>query len=799
MSIITISFITTVLFVFLSYTSISKSLKNQYIHESESVLQQSTNYFSYQFLNVENILEKLSEELTVESDNIFGTLQFYEQLIPSSSTIFMGLENGKYYYSSKQLYPKSYKVVEQEWYKNINKSEGVTWTKPYMDYLTPEIIISASMPITHNGLHGVVAIHFKIDKISEMISESRIGEDGLVMLLDGNGTILANRDNYLIGESIIHPQQEKLLEQSFDQLVPYSIDNKEYLIQTKAISQNGMSILTAISEEELRNELVKSLLPIVLTGILSLLIFGTMAYVGLLKVIKPLKKLIDLMSSVELGNYNVYAKEKDYLEVHQLTKGFNSMIHGLKKRDQELNHTYNEIKKTEKQLRVKYEELKESEEKIQHLAAYDSLTGLLNRRSIMQLLNQTIENNNGELYKAIIFLDLDNFKTVNDSLGHSTGDHLIVEVAQRLNNLTAKRKDVARISGDEFILICHDLHSESESEQIAQEITALFEEPIIIDSKQLNVTASVGVAIYPSHATTTEELLKIADMAMYQAKHFGKNCYKVFDETVKREVDEKVEIELGIGECLRNNKFELFFQPLFNVQQGRVTNVEALLRTKSSALSKFNIFQIIQTAEITGQILEIDQWVIREACRSIQRINEHMEDPLHISVNISALHIMQQDFVKNIKTILEETGVEPGWIDLEITETSLMESFDLNIAKLFELKELGISLHLDDFGTGYSSLNYLNRLPIDHVKIDKSFVDKMLQSEKDSKMVETIIALSHNIGLQVVAEGVEHEDQFELLASYQCELIQGYYISKPVNYETIIRFIQNQNINHMSI
>lgn len=798
-SIITISVMTTILFVSLSYTSISKSLKNQYSNESESVLQETSTYFSYQFFNIEKLLEKLSEELTYDDKNIFGVLQSYEEMTPASSTIYLGLENGKYYYSSNKLFPDSYKVTEQDWYKETKANDGVTWTRPFLDYLTQEIIISASLPVTHNGMDGVAAIHFSINMINEMISESRIGEQGLVMLLDGNGTILANRENYLIGQSIVDNQQEKLLEQSFDKQVPYVIENKEYLIQTKAIGQNGMSILTAISEEEINKELMKSLLPIVLTGILSLLIFGTMAYVGLLKMIKPLKKLSTLMSHVELGNYNAYAKEKDYLEVAQLTKGFNSMIHGLKKRDQELNHTYNEMKKTEEQLRIKYEELKESEEKIQLLAAYDSLTGLLNRRSMMQLLNETINNNSSDTYKAIIFLDMDNFKTVNDSLGHSMGDKLILEVAQRLEKLKVGRKDVARISGDEFVLIVHDLLSEKDCEQVAEKILALFEEPLTVDGKQLNVTASIGVAIYPLHASTTEELLKIADMAMYQAKKFGKNGYKIFDENIKKEVDEKVEIELGIRECLKNNEFELVFQPLFNVQQNRVTNVETLLRTKSAALSqKFSIFQIIQTAEMTGQILEIDHWVIREACLAIQRINQQVEEPLHISVNISALHIMQQDFVEHIKTVLEETGVKPEWIDLEITETSLMESFDTNIIKLFELKELGISLHLDDFGTGYSSLNYLNSLPIDHVKIDKSFVDKMLLSEKDCKMVETIISLSHNIGLQVVAEGVEYKEQYDVLSKYGCELIQGYYICKPVNYETIIEFIQKKNKKHVA-
>ena len=312
----------------------------------------------------------------------------------------------------------------------------------------------------------------------------------------------------------------------------------------------------------------------------------------------------------------------------------------------------------------------------------------------------------------------------------------------------------------------------------------------MIESRGLNVTASIGVALYPLHAGTSEDLLKIADMAMYRAKRSGKNEYRVFDEGVKQEVEEKLRIELGIRECIDKNEFELFFQPLFNTVEGRITSVEALLRTRSPILSDFNILQIIQTAEETGQIVEIDKWVVKQACIAIQNINKHVEQPVNISINISAVHIMRQDFVENIRTIVEESGVCPEWIELEITETALMESFDSNKKKMEELKKMGVSFHLDDFGTGYSSLNYLNNLPIDRVKIDKSFVDVMLQSEKDSKIIKSIIKLAHNIGLHVVAEGVEHQEQFELLQSYKCELLQGYFISKPVNYEEIIRTIQ---------
>ena len=321
---------------------------------------------------------------------------------------------------------------------------------------------------------------------------------------------------------------------------------------------------------------------------------------------------------------------------------------------------------------------------------------------------------------------------VNDSLGHTFGDKLIIEVAKKLTTLSPIHKEVARISGDEFIVVLHDVASIAQAKSIAEEIISLFDTPTIVESRILNVTASVGIALYPLHGETTEELLKTADMAMYRAKGLGKNRYRLFDESIQQEIEEKLKIEHGIRESLKNNEFELFFQPLYNTVEGRSTSVEALLRTNSSALTDYNTFQIIQTAEMTGQIVEIDKWVLKEACHAVQKMNNTLKQPMHIAVNISAIHIMQHDFVTDVKKIVEDSGIPPEWIELEITETSMMNSFESNKLKLEALREMGISIHLDDFGTGYSSLSYLNSLPIDHVKIDKSFVDEMLQSKKES-------------------------------------------------------------------
>lgn len=796
------------LFGLFSYVNSNKSLESQYENEAESVLNQTLQTFEYEFSNVENILKQLSQSQVLQKsavstdDEISTLLQQSQALSLVNGSIYYASENGELYQGVDANVPKSYNPLEQEWYQlAYSNPDKVIWTEPYLEYVTQDIIISVLKTVkSADDIQGVLIIDLSLSQMSNRISKAKVGEDGLVMLLSSSGTILANRDNNMIGESLFGKQFTQMIEETDISYVTYNIQEQNYLVHSNTIQQNGMSIVTAISKKEIVQTLIKSHLPVVIVGLICLLLFSFITYLAILRGVKPLKKLGILMSSVENGNYDVNANIKEYKEINRLSNGFNSMISAIKKRDKDLIISNEELKSAEERLRRKYLELKESqkilkvsEEKILRLASYDSLTGLLNRRSLLEILTHSLENYDEGNLKAIIFIDLDNFKMINDSLGHSFGDKLIIEVANKLNLLPANNKEVARISGDEFILIIHNLESVKQAEDIAEKIVNLFDAPIEVESKHLNITASIGIAMYPIHAGTSEDLLKIADMAMYRAKESGKNRYRIFDEGIKQEIDEKLRIEQGIRESLKMNQFELFYQPLYSPQEGKIVSVEALLRTNSSVLSNYNTLQIIQLAEVTGQIVDIDKWVLKEACHAIKKINSNLHNPVHISVNISAIHIMQQDFVENIKGIILASGVPTEWIKLEITETSLMESFHINTEKLYELQKMGIAFYLDDFGTGYSSLNYLKGLPIEHVKIDKSFVDMMLLSEKDSKIIETIIHLAHNIGLQVVAEGVEDKEQFETLQNYKCELLQGYYISKPVNYDDIVKKIQDSN------
>jgi diguanylate cyclase (GGDEF)-like protein len=810
--------ITISLFGYASFVNTKDSIEKKYFTESELVLKHTVQEFEHQFESAENAIQQLAKSKEIrkagstassnDTDGIVSLLGMIQQTVPNSEDIELGMESGRTYISSNMKVSSEYDPREQDWYELGKKHNGaVVWTEPYLDYHTQMIKTTAVLAVNNEAgqFMGVLAINFDVSTISQFISRSTIGEAGFVMLTGSSGIIIANKDDYMIGKPLFNKELEKMVQLTQQSQTAYALWERKYYLKSSAIDRNGMLVVTAIDKQEIHDKVWEVHLPVLLIGIFCLLIFSAIAYLAALRGIAPLEKLVSLMKLAENGDYNVYAEIKRYEEINSLSRGFNSMIESIKKRDHELTVSNIELKSAKEKLKHQYEELKESQEalkenekKILRLASYDALTGLLNRRSLIELLtNVTNEKNQTGGSKAVIFIDLDNFKIINDTMGHSAGDQLIIEIARRFDSLAPIHEAAARIGGDEFIVLVDNITSMDEMEQVAKRILTVLETPVVINSMNHNVTGSIGIALYPDHGTSAEELLKNADMAMYGAKAQGKNCYKVFDESIQQDIKEKVTIEKGIRQALKDDEVHLNYQPLYNLSEERVSSIEALLRCSSPLLKGFSMMKIIKIAEETGLITSIDKWVLRKACLFAKQVNNYFEHEIKISVNISAAHIMQKDFVHNIKRIIEETEVNPRWIELEITETAVMEAFDLNKQKLDELKELELDLYLDDFGTGYSSLNYLNSLPIDYVKIDKTFVDSMLDSEKHSKVIKSIIDLAHNIGLKVVAEGIEEKRQLDLLKDYECDVLQGYYISKPLDSEKVLHFL-TENIHSVN-
>jgi diguanylate cyclase (GGDEF)-like protein len=429
---------------------------------------------------------------------------------------------------------------------------------------------------------------------------------------------------------------------------------------------------------------------------------------------------------------------------------------------------------------------KRSEEEIHRLAFYDSLTHLPNRRLLHERLMQSISiGTRSGKHGAVIFIDLDNFKTLNDTQGHDAGDLLLQEAAGRLTRNVREGDTVARLGGDEFVVALESLSSmpqeaSTQAEMIAEKIRAELSQPYLLNGYEHSSSASVGVSLFRGHQNSVEEVLKQADLAMYQAKASGRNKVCFFDPAMQAEMEYRAELEKDLRVALRLQQFELYYQMQVD-EAGSIIGAEALIRWQHPQRGMVSPAQFIPLAEELGIILPIGDWVIEQACAQLKawEMNPVMRK-MRVSVNVSPRQLSQPYFVEQVKDAIQKSGIRTSQLKLELTESFILNDVDEAIEKMRELRSIGICFAMDDFGTGYSSLAYLTRLPLEQLKIDQSFVRNIPRDKNSCVMVRTIINIANNFGMEVVAEGVETDEQLAFLRQYGCHQFQGYLFGKPV-------------------
>ncbi|MCG3083376.1 EAL domain-containing protein [Anoxybacillus sp. LAT_31] len=439
-------------------------------------------------------------------------------------------------------------------------------------------------------------------------------------------------------------------------------------------------------------------------------------------------------------------------------------------------------------------ELMQLNEQLTYAANHDVLTGLFNRRAfVVKLEQELIRAKQQQHYFAVIFIDMDRFKQINDYFGHQIGDELIVQVGRLLKETIRPTDFIARQGGDEFTIIFTPFKHVDELRHFVHRLVSISQQPVAIRHLDIRISLSVGVAVYPYDGETVDTLMKHADIALYRAKEQGKNQYQFFNGEMDRVVLQKTMIETALHEAIDNKQFTLFYQPQFDVQTGELIGMEALIRWIHPKLGVISPAMFIPIAEETGQIIAIGEWVIEEACRQIQIWNERHGRSLRMSVNISPKQFLKENFVEHIRAVLQQTQLLPDQLDLEITEGVAVFNEQYTIQKLQQLKQLGVHISIDDFGTGYSSLSYLRKFPIDRLKIAKPFIDGITEEKEDVAVVKAIIVLAKNLKLRVIAEGVETLQQLNILRSLQCDEIQGYVLGKPVPADLFTTlYIENQ-------
>ena len=432
-------------------------------------------------------------------------------------------------------------------------------------------------------------------------------------------------------------------------------------------------------------------------------------------------------------------------------------------------------------------EIKKHSDEMEHLANYDTLTNLLNRHNLLESLIELVRKNEDF---TIYFIDLDDFKNINDTLGHNTGDEILRIVANRLLSLSIEHDDivVGRLGGDEFLVIKKGKNSNTEIKQLAERILVVLSEKIQYSNHDFNLRASIGISTYPYDADEVFTLLKYADVSMYQGKEDGGGNYKIFSE----KMIEDLKLQGSLYSAIDKNEFEVYYQPIYDLEKGRVVGAEALTRWNSpNGIIPPNRF--IPLAKKSRDIIKLDEFVLREACRCCKIMNSIGVTDFFVSVNISYIAIKQVDFISNICKIIYEEKVNPNHIKLEVTEDEIIDNMEFVINILNELRKIGFKIALDDFGVGYSSFNYIKNLPLDTLKIDRSLLISLEEDKKTLAIIETLINLSHTLDLNVICEGVELESQLELLKGINCDGIQGYFISKPIGFNAFKEFIINFN------
>lgn len=436
----------------------------------------------------------------------------------------------------------------------------------------------------------------------------------------------------------------------------------------------------------------------------------------------------------------------------------------------------------------KYED---SQRKIFQLAYYDDLTKIPNRKFFEDKLLRFIEDSKQFKQKvALIYIDLDNFKVVNDTVGHAQGDTVLRQVGELIKGCLRQSDIVSRFEGDEFVVLLPGITEKNDVINIVKRVINVLQTPFLLNEKKFYVTASMGVAIYPDDAEDMKTIVQYADMAMNHAKEQGKNQYCLFESYMSTKLLEKYQLEEDLRHALDRQEFVLYYQPQIDIMTGKMVGVEALIRWNHPTKGCISPAKFIPLAEETGLIVPIGEWVIRTACRQSTEWRKKGFSDVRISVNLSAKQFQQPDFVEMLMEIIEETDMNSELLDLEITESLAMLDIELTKKILQKLRTMKINISLDDFGTGYSSLNYLKQLPINTVKIDKTFVDNITVDTSQQTIAKAVIDLSHNMALQVIAEGVETWDQFSFLKFQKCDKVQGYLFSRPLSLEEIENIIE---------
>lgn len=759
-----------------------------------------------------NYSEGFEEQLNIQIAEVEGlangssiqniTLEYYNGVSTGNSSTYYQpvselLKSTSEYMSNNVTYYvydiNGYFIISSD-----EKSHGdwIEYMETPISSITDTIIIkSSNINKNENSIELITPIKVKgviIGLIRANISSSYFGA---FIPDNGNASILTSQNDYIFSGNALTTKSIKA-----EALDLFDKDSENGYLTTNQRSVKNIygyakiygvnnsteyTWLYLIKQEGNQYQKILSTLPLTFIITLVIILCVSIYISGLYahKYTAPILKLKDNMTEAAAGNLDVVCDIKSKDEFGDLSNNFNTMMNII-------SNNYSQLVDSKKILENNEAELKKSYAHIEQLAYHDGLTGLYNRVAFLKLSNEIFQSDGSALKKhAIFFIDLDNFKNVNDTLGHDYGDILLKQVSSQLTDAIEEGDILARTGGDEFLIFKSTFTTIEALNDFAAELVKIVNKPFDLDGEEARVSMSVGISIFPRDGLTITELIKNADIAMYCAKTSGKNAHRFFDSSMEDDVIRKNDLEDILTNVIEKEEVYLMYQPQVSVIDGRVTGFEALMRIESDLIGYIAPTEFIPIAEDSGIINQLGEWALYEACRFNQELIYGGFGPLKVSVNVSTTQLHDGHLIDVIRNIPEQTGMSLENLEIEITESVLMNSFEHNLKLINEMKALGVTIALDDFGTGYSSFNYLTQIPIDTLKIDKSFIDGICTNEKDKYIADSIIALAHKMNISVVAEGVEEIDQLTILQSQFCDTLQGYLFSKPLRSNAFIELL----------
>jgi diguanylate cyclase (GGDEF)-like protein len=791
----------------IGYGQLKETTEQKTLDQLDTLLDQVALHVEEQRRAVEGNLQLLAEHGVVQQYLLSeDEEERYSLMHPSLMRLFSSYQRAfPTYYELRLLLPDGYEDArrvrgdlanrseeegESDWFKALRASgqKGLTryLRNPDNDRLAlvvarPLVLWDRSVdPVgTPPTLRGYLAVTVDLASLRDQIQEHRIGENGYLFLADFEGRILFHPDRVALGPEA--PQRLQDLA-AFRGLPPLAfaaeLAGERLLLRGRRLHPD-LYLYGVLPEAELsatsdRLGMTVGTVTLLVILLTASLLFGTIRAV----LLKPIQHLSRAAREIGLGNLDAPVPVESTDELGHLAGAFREMSQNLR----------------------------DSQEQIRELAYRDSLTGLPNRHSFHEYLAHALADAKRHRQNlAILFLDLDNFKAVNDTLGHPAGDALLRAFSDRLTELlrtgdylshAQEEEDadnlLARLGGDEFIILLSRIRDANAAGLVAKRVLEILQTPFEIEGETLHVGSSIGITVFPDDGQTVDQLIRNADIALYHAKAEGKHNFQYYSHSLNEAALVRLKMEGQLRQAMERQEFRVYYQPIIDLRSERIVAAEALLRWLHPADGLIMPERFIETAEDTRLIIRIGEWVLREACRQCAAWAEDCKRPVRISVNVSSIQLQQTGFAGLVHRILAETGLAATDLDLEITETSILSGHDTVLNNVRELKRLGVGLSLDDFGTGYSSLSYLRRFPIDTVKIDRSFVIDMHDEPDDAAIVSAVIAMTHNLGLKVVAEGVEQARHLQGLKEQGCDRAQGFHISRPVSASDLLALIKKQ-------